>query len=420
MATEQILTVDVDWTSKSGSADSTIAFGEQFTLNIKGMKTESLKQDKHSLRLMLLTQSVPEDDNVVWENGSSSFTVAENGTVIVVGLKINTQAVLDALNQQGGKSRLYLAVTEMDDGAPFTDYGTSRLTVSLGSFIEDPSYDPPEEVDAPKFSDIKNLFDQVKEDIDAISGVETRINAAKEAVEADKVAVATLAVQAQTAASTAISAANSAELSVNSANILATRAETAAQSAQNAAAFAEEMQDEIGATKTKIDATAKVVKSSADAVAGAKKEIDTAISTAQTAITEAVEKAETAKGDAVKAQSEAEASATRAEVALNNGCVYEVRDVADATIGLDKTLTAYKHAPTGDTSYTFNAPQGAEGKIVVFWLWVVIGETAHTLTFPSSVTWLSEPSFAPNTQTLLALMSVDGGATWTANVQWEA
>lgn len=148
--------------------------------------------------------------------------------------------------------------------------------------------------------------------------------------------------------------------------------------------------------------------------------IDTKLATANTAINEAVEKAETAKGYAVKAKESAEASATRAEVALNNGSVYEVRDVADATIELDKTLTAYKHAPTGDTSYTFNAPQGAEDKIVVFWLWVVMGETAHALTFPASVTWVSEPSFAPNTQALLAFMSVDGGATWTANVQWEA
>lgn len=315
---EQILTVDVDWASKSGSSDSTIAFGEQFTLNIKGMKTESLAQDKHSLRVMLLTQSVPEDDNVVWQNGSSKFTVAEDGTVIVEGLKVNTQAVLDALNQQGGKSRLYLAVTEMDDGAPFTDYGTSRLTVSLGSFIEDPSYDPPETVDTPKFSDIKNLFNQVSAGVDAISGVETRVNAAKEAVEADKVAVATLAGQAQTAASTATSAANSAGLSVNSANALASRAEEAKRIAVNASENVSNMQDEIGATKTKIDATAKVVQSNADAVADAKKDIDTAIATASTAITEAVGKAETAKTDAVKAQVEASKSAEQAATSASN------------------------------------------------------------------------------------------------------
>ena len=308
---EQILTVDVDWTSKSGSSDSTIAFGEQFTLNIKGMKAESLKQDKHSLRLMLLTQSVPEDDNVVWENGNSNFTVAEDGTVIVAGLKINTQAVLDALNQQGGKSRLYLAVTEMSDGAPFTDYGTSRLTVSLGSFIEDPSYDPPETVDVPKFSDIKNLFDQVKADIDAIGDVETRVNAVKEAVEADKVAVATLASKAQTAASTATSAANSA-------NALASRAEEAQRIAVNASENVSNMQDEIGATKTKIDATAKVVQANADAVAGAKKEIDTAIAAASTALDGKVKQAEDAATAADGSAKAADKSRQDAEAAKGN------------------------------------------------------------------------------------------------------
>lgn len=132
-----------------------------------------------------------------------------------------------------------------------------------------------------------------------------------------------------------------------------------------------------------------------------------------------VDAAEAAKTGAETAQEQAEASATRAEIALNNGCVYEVRDVADTTIGLDKTVTAYKHAPTGETSYTFNAPQGAEGKIVVFWLWLVIGETAPQVTFPASVTWLSSPTFEANTQTLLAFMSVDGGASYVANVQWE-
>ena len=166
-----------------------------------------------------------------------------------------------------------------------------------------------------------------------------------------------------------------------------------------------------------IDASATAAKNALTATAtSATQTIAGQVSTA----TSAAENADGSAKAAYKSRQEAEAAKTAAEIALNNGCIYEVRDVADATIGLDKTLTAYKHAPTGDTSYTFNSPQGAEGKIVVFWLWVIMGETAHALTFPASVTWLSEPSFAPNTQTLLALMSVDGGATWTANVQWDA
>lgn len=90
----------------------------------------------------------------------------------------------------------------------------------------------------------------------------------------------------------------------------ASRAEEAKRIAVNASEIVSEMQDEIGATKTKIDATAKVVQSNADAVAGAKTEIDGKLANANTAINEAVGKAETAKADAVKAQGEASKSAT--------------------------------------------------------------------------------------------------------------
>ena len=155
-------------------------------------------------------------------------------------------------------------------------------------------------------------------------------------------------------------------------------------------------------------------------------ELDGKIATANIAINEAVGKAETAKGDAVKAKEEAsksaeqaEESAERAEIALNNGCVYEVREIGNASVAIDKTITIYKHTPTESTEYTFATPTDANGKVCVFWLWIKMGETAHTLTFPPSVTWLSEPSLGANTETLLALMSVDNGATWQANVQWE-
>lgn len=221
-------------------------------------------------------------------------------------------------------------------------------------------------------------------------------------------------------------------------------AETAAED------VATKLQQELGKTLKDVEDAASVVDSAKLAVVDyvdnklpaaaeqIKRDISEQVSTAQTEITNqatqatqaiagqvtAANNAATAADGSAKAadksRQDAEAAKTAAEIALNNGCVYEVRDVADAAIGLDKTLTAYKHTPTGDTSYTFNAPQGAEGKIIVFWLWVVIGETAHALTFPPSVAWLSEPSFGANTQTLLAFMSVDGGETWTANVQWEA
>lgn len=150
------------------------------------------------------------------------------------------------------------------------------------------------------------------------------------------------------------------------------------------------------------------------------------IDAATQSIAQSTETATNAAADATKAQEAAEeaeagaeAAKEAAETALNNGCIYQVREVASPAITLDKTLTAYKHAPTADTTYTFTAPAEAEGKIIVFWLWLVIGETAHQLTFPAGVTWISEGSFAANTETLLAFMSTDGGATWQANLQWE-
>lgn len=105
--------------------------------------------------------------------------------------------------------------------------------------------------------------------------------------------------------------------------------------------------------------------------------------------------------------------------ALNNGCVYEVRDISDSNISIDKTITIYKHAPAADTSYTFEAPADTNGKVCVFWLWINMGATAYQIEFPASVEWLSEPSLDANSETLLVFMSVDDGSTWTANVQLE-
>lgn len=147
----------------------------------------------------------------------------------------------------------------------------------------------------------------------------------------------------------------------------------------------------------------------------ATKAIDGKVAEANDAKTDAVK----AKTDAEGFKGEAEGFAKRAEIALNNGCVYEVRDINDASISIDKTITIYKHEPTADTAYTFATPTDASGKVCVFWLWIKMGATAHALTFPASVEWLAEPSLGANTETLLALMSVDNGATWTANVQWE-
>lgn len=103
----------------------------------------------------------------------------------------------------------------------------------------------------------------------------------------------------------------------------------------------------------------------------------------------------------------------------NDGCVYDVVSVTDSALEIDSHKTVYKHAPTTDATYTFVTPAEGNGKVVVFWLWITLGDTAPVLTFPSSVTWQNEPTLAANSETMLAFMSIDNGATWQANVQWE-
>ena len=189
-----------------------------------------------------------------------------------------------------------------------------------------------------------------------------------------------------------------AESSASSASKSATNAKT---SENNAKGYAE-------SAETAIEEIAKSVEQfeqDAESIRGAVAEFTTSVEEAKEELNDYVEQA---------AQ-----SAEQANIALNNGCVYEVREIGEASLTVDKTITIYKHTPTEATEYSFATPTDAVGKVCVFWLWVVMGETAHVLTFPPSVEWLTEPSLGANTETLLALMSVDGGATWTANVQWE-
>lgn len=131
-----------------------------------------------------------------------------------------------------------------------------------------------------------------------------------------------------------------------------------------------------------------------------------------TSVPENAQKAEDAKEGAEQARDEA-------VVALNNGCVYKVVDLGVASIiPVVREKTIYKFSVNGSCAIAFDLPT-LDNEAIVFWLWIAMGDTAYTLTFPPNITWINEPSLGANTQCMLALMSVDQGATWIANTQWE-
>lgn len=221
----------------------------------------------------------------------------------------------------------------------------------------------------------------------------------------------------------------------------ADRAEEAVEATETAQKAVAEYVDEVfpakvtEAEKSLANATAKGVQAVTDKATQSVNSItshtttiigalDTKVTEANSAIDGKVTEANQAKTDAETAKGQAEASAKRAEVALNNGCVYEVQTYPDGDNKFDirKTNTIYRQTLSeASYNFTFDLSQIdlSGGKVVVFWLLLNVGETAPQVAFPASVTWLSEPTFAPNTHTLLAFMTVDSGASYVANVQWE-
>ena len=152
MATEPILTIDLDWTSKTGSADATIGFGETFDLRLTGFGITGVNG---YLWLTLLQDSVPSDDSdELWSYKTPNAVQSDaDGVVVLDNLCIFTQEVEDVLRSQGGKSKLYLAIREMRDGEKQAiDYGVVRLTVAIGSYIKDPS--APEQLNSISIGDL--------------------------------------------------------------------------------------------------------------------------------------------------------------------------------------------------------------------------------------------------------------------------
>ena len=183
MATEPILTIEVDWASKSGSADATVGFGETFDLRLTGFGDAGVNGN---LWLTLIQDSVPSVTSVeLWAYKTPAPIQSDaDGVVTIDNLCIATDAVLEVLRSQGGKSRLYLAIREMrNDDTAAIDYGIIRLTVTVGSYIKDPSI-PAQIAGLPKYSEVKA---ELKNAVDAAESVKEEAKDLLQRVESSEV-----------------------------------------------------------------------------------------------------------------------------------------------------------------------------------------------------------------------------------------
>lgn len=133
MAGNQTLLVEVDWSSKSGSADSTIAFNETFDISLKGVNNFG---EGSNVRLVLSTAQTGLDaSNILYV--VSKAPALDDGALRINAVRVATQEVLDTLNQQGGKGNFYLFVMEERADGSLVDFGSCRVKMMLGGYTED-------------------------------------------------------------------------------------------------------------------------------------------------------------------------------------------------------------------------------------------------------------------------------------------
>ena len=133
MAGNQTLLVEVDWSSKSGSADSTIAFNETFDISLNGVNNFGADSN---VRLVLSTaQTGLEKGNILYVISKSPALA--NGSLRINNIRVATPELLDTLNQQGGKGNFYLFVMEERADGSLVDFGSCRIKMTLGGYTED-------------------------------------------------------------------------------------------------------------------------------------------------------------------------------------------------------------------------------------------------------------------------------------------
>ena len=152
----KVLNLEVDWAGKSGAADAIIAFNETFDIKIVG----DLHADS-TLYLTLLSQSVSAKEAILWTKTPTDITVNEDNTILIRDVRINTADVLDVLKAQGGKSKLFLSLLEYHQDGTTTDYGISKITLTLGSYIEDPDIPPNTEVGGMSVAELQQYVDEM-------------------------------------------------------------------------------------------------------------------------------------------------------------------------------------------------------------------------------------------------------------------
>lgn len=176
-----VVTLDVDWASKSGMADTTIGFGETFDLVINGVDTLF-----STLRLVLLSQSVSDETAILWTFLPETYEWTED-QVTIRNVRIYTQQVLDMLKSQGGKAKLYLSVASQSEDAHFVDYGVSKVTLTIGSYLGDQPIPPSTEISGITIGELKGYVEQMLGQIRALDqGVKEAVSAANASAERAK------------------------------------------------------------------------------------------------------------------------------------------------------------------------------------------------------------------------------------------
>lgn len=222
-----VVTLDVDWASKSGMANATIGFGETFDLEINGVETLF-----STLRLVLLSQSVSDETAILWTYLPETYEWTEDW-VTIRNVRIYDKRVLDMLKSQGGKAKLYLSVASQTEDGHFVDYGVSKVTLTIGSYLEDSEIPPNTEISGITIGELKAYTEEMlatlrRLEVDVAEAVEEAEGYAEEAK-----GVRAVAVKASQDAADAVETAGDAKMK-------AEVAEQVAKGAQYAKVFATE------------------------------------------------------------------------------------------------------------------------------------------------------------------------------------
>ena len=90
-----------------------------------------------------------------------------------------------------------------------------------------------------------------------------------------------------------------------------------------------------------------------------------------------------------------------------------IATVTSGALTLQASKKYYTATVAGNTTFTITAPSTSDA--IEFYLHIT--HTSGTITFPSSVKWVSTPTFSTGKKHLIKMISVDGGSTYLAQLE---